>query len=543
MISNINDKISFNTSVESPTKHNGFNSNYKNNCNGFLNENTRIINPYSDRSEIDNEIDSIDNKDDTNTGVVETLKPTLLDEILDNYGYRFHMIRVIFLSVILYYLSSYMIYHVSSYLLILKREFKISDDISSLLGCLAFGCKAIGCIVETQITKFLSRRNLIISSILILLILNIFLAFVFQLWVYFIFIIIGCFIAGILDPLNISVLCESLPIRFRGFFLCFSYTGFSLNNCIQYFLISEFSQENSTDINVILHINSIITLLFFVLLLVFFRDSARHHLIQEKYKEAYETINDFTERPLTEEEKKKIKTQSAKGNKIIHETQLKAIFASIYIRRTIILLILNFSYNFMTDGVSYILNLILDDSIPDSTEQKVSQQGAIIYLFGLFSYVFCGFITEINCIGRKFALNICSAFVCLFSILFIWNQQNYLVWLTLLLINSNATTSLGIAFVSESYPTKIRDISQGFLNSTSNLGSFFGQLIFMKLYNISKTNNLTFLYLVVNSVICIVLVFFIKNEMNKKPLDNLIENAQSDNESVDCKTFEEIKVK
>lgn len=459
--------------------------------------------------------------------ISEKSKPTLLDEILDNYGYKFQIIKVIVLSVLLYYLSSYMIYHLSCYLLIVKREFHISDDLLTVLACLGFGFKALGCFLTGQMTKIFARKSLLSLSILILLLLNIFLAFFFKLWVYFIFLIVGCFIAGILDPLNIDVLCESLPITFRGFFLCFTYTGFPLNICIQYFLITNYSEGDVTDINLVLHINTAIIILIFILIFGFFRDSARHQLIKENYKEAYEILNNLTEAPLTDEAKELIKKQSCKGNRIIHEESLKNIFSPVYIRTTILFIFLNFSYNCMTDGVSYILNLILLDSIPDSDEKKISYDGMILYFYGMTSYLLCGIVTEISCLGRKFGLAFCSFLVCLFSVLFILNPQNYFPWITLLILSTNSTTSLSISFVSESYPTKIRDVSQGFMNSIANTGSLVGQFVFIILYKISKTKT-TFIYMIMNSLVCIVLVFFIKNEMYRKPLDNIYEGVQSE---------------
>lgn len=481
---------------------------------------------YSESDEKNGEINSNESGNKRNVLIEEILKPTLLDEILNRYGYKFHMIRVIVLSVLLYYLSSYTTYHFSGYMIIIKREFKISNNNISLLGCLAFGFKILGCLFAEEMTKFLSRKILVIYSILILFFLNIFLAFVFQLWVYIVFLIFGCFIAGILDPLNISILCESLPIRFRGFFLCSTYTGFILSQLFQYILITNFSQGNSTDINIILYINSIIILLIFVLLLVFFRDSARHQLTQENYKEAYETIKDFKEKPLTLEEKKIIKSQSALGNKIIHETNLKIIFSSAYIRRTIIFIILSFSYNCMLDGFTDIINIILKDNIQNSNEEIISHKAMVIEIFGLITYISCGFITEITFIGRKLALIISSLLIIVVSIIFLLYPLAYFPILIILNIITSWPGSLLMAFVSESYPTKIRDISQSFINAVCNFGSFTGQLIFIQMYNIYKI-KFTSTFAVVNSIICIIIVFFLKNETNGKPLDNLLESVQS----------------
>jgi len=411
-----------------------------------------------------------------------------------------------------------MIYHVSCYLLIVKKEFNLTDDMLTIIACVGFFSKAIGCLLTGPTTNMISRRSLLLFNILILIGLNIFLTFFWKLWAYFIFLIIGCYIAGNIDPLNIDVLCESLPIKFRGFFLCFSYTGFPLNICVQYFLINSYSKQNDTEIKTIMHVNSLIIIGIFIIMIAFFKDSVRHQLIKENFDNAYYMLDKMSENPLSQDDKKLIKYQSYKGNKVIQEASIKEIFTPNYLNTTLLFICLNFSFNSMTDGVSFVLNLILFDFIPNSDEQKISQEGLKLYLYGLFAYVFCGILTEIPIIKRKLGLFITSAMILTFSLLFFFNSYNYFWWLNFLLIACNASTSLSISFVSESYPTKIRDTSQGFMNSIANFGSLVGQLIFMSLYNISKTNT-TLIYSMVSSSICMFLVFFVKKEMHRKPLD------------------------
>lgn len=465
------------------------------------------------------------NENQNNYNIIEDLDSenlaykVLLDKIMDQYGYRFQIIKVIVGSILLSYLSSYMIYHVSCFLLVVKKEFNLADDMLTILACVGFFFKALGCMLTGPTTNIVSRRSLLLFNVLILIALNFMLTFVWKLWAYFIFLIIGCYIAGNIDPLNLDVLCESLPIKFRGFFLCLSYTGFPLNICIQYFLISSFSQQNETDIITLLHINSLIIIVIFILMIIFFKDSIRHELIRENYDSAYKLLNNMSESPLTQEEKEIIKYQSIKGNNSISEASIKEIFSPYYLSTTLLFICLNFSFNSMTDGISFVLNLILSDNIPKSNEEIISWEGMKLYLWGLLAYAFCGILTEIPFIKRKLGLFITSAMILSFSILFYFNPYNYFWWLNFLLIACNASTSLSISFVSESYPTKIRDTSQGFMNSVANFGSLVGQLIFMSLYNISKTNT-TLIYTLVISFVCMFLIFLVKKETHRKPLDH-----------------------
>jgi len=443
---------------------------------------------------------------------------SLLDKILVEYGYRYQIIKVIIGSILLSFLSSYMIYHVSCFLLVIKKEFELNDEMLTLLACIGFFFKSMGCLLTGYQTNVISRRSLLLIDILILLVLNIGLTLIWNIWAYFVFLILGCFIAGNIDPINIDVLCESLPIKFRGFFLCFSYTGFPLNIFLQYFLINFFSEADNTQIKNILHLNSLVILLIFILMLVFFKDSIRHQLIKEKYETAFEMLNKLIKNPLSNEEKELIKIQCKNGNKEIQNASIKEIFSPLYLATTLLFICLNFSYNSMTDGMSFVLNLILSDFIQNFDEKKISHEGMKLYLVGLFAYAVCGILTEIPFIKRKFGLFITSAMILNFSVLFFLNAENYFWWLAFLLFFCNASTSLSISFVSESYPTKIRDVSQGFMNSVANIGSLAGQLIFMNLYHISKANT-TLIYTMINSFICIFLILLIKKEMYSKPLD------------------------
>jgi len=47
---------------------------------------------------------------------------------------------------------------------------------------------------------------------------------------------------------------------------------------------------------------------------------------------------------------------------------------------------------------------------------------------------------------------------------------------------------LFLLVLCESYPSKIRDLSKGFMNSIANFRSFARQLIFISLYDINKDN-------------------------------------------------------
>ncbi len=89
--------------------------------------------------------------------------------------------------------------------------------------------------------------------------------------------------------------------------------------------------------------------------------------------------------------------------------------------------------------------------------------------------------------------------------------------------------SIALVFVSEIYPSKIRDSSQGYFLSVNNLGGLLGQSIYM--YIIKKNINFPFYVSICVITLITILLFFVKHDTNNKALD--IYNDIEDNEEAE----------
>jgi len=387
--------------------------------------------------------------------------------------------------------------------------------------------KILGCFFSGYLLKIIDRRSLILISNIATLLMNILINCHLNTFTYSVFILIGSYFSGILDPINIDVLCESLPIKFRGFFLCFTYTGFAISTFLQYFLIWCFSKNNSNETNMILVllINSLLILSIGIFSYFFYDDTARHLIIGKENEKAFQILEKYKKNPLTYEEKKTITKQILKSNEKIGEANLKEIFQGKYLRITILFIFMNVLSNSNSDGMSFVSNDITVENIPGANEAKVSSIGMKCSSFQLFSYLFAGILSETPFLGSKYGLIVCAFFSAFFSFLYLINSKNFVIWIGLNQLIINSYVSLSISFVSESYPTKIRDLSQGFMNSMANLGSLLGQSIYSLLYYHYKSNILMVIG-IINGFLMIFVVYFVKQETQDKPLDTIFEEEE-----------------
>jgi sugar phosphate permease len=454
-----------------------------------------------------------------------------LDNIINNYGYGYRTILIIINSILLFIASSYIIYHLSVFNFILSSQSKISKNTLGVLGTLAYTMKILGCFFSGFLLKIMKRKTLILISITSTLFMNILININLSPVTYTIFILVGSYFSGNIDPINIDILCESLPIRLRGFFICLSYTGFALSSFMQFFFIWCLTKKdsNETNMNLVILINSIIIILIGIFTYFIFDDSVRNLIIKKENEEAFKSLEKYYDKEKTylkKEEKDFIIKQVLKSNEIIQEEGLNEIFKGNYLQITIIFIIMNILSNSYVDGNSFISNDITIENIPKANESSISKYGMVNYFFQLFAYVLAGTLAELPLIGRKYGLLICGIFTGLFSFIYLVNRENFIIWIGFGQLFGNAYVALSISFASETYPTKVRDIGQGFINSMANLGSLIGQISYNEIYTIHKSKT-TMIIGIISSLLMAFVMCFVRGETKNKPLDSNMEEKVS----------------
>jgi len=472
----------------------------------------------------------------------------LLDKIISEYGYRFQIIKIIIISIFLNFITSFVIYHVSSYLLVIEKELKTETTMSQenlgiMLSCICYSFRAFGCFTFIFIVKSFSRRTLIFFSLSIIFSLNVLITIKLNLWTYLAFLIFGCFCAGIIDPITLDVLCESLPIRLRGFFMCLYSLGAPLSQTSQFIFLKIIYDESKNNFQMVLLTGTLLILLLIILIIIFFEDSPRNLIVTEDLSRAYSQLEKMQNPPrsLTDSEKNTLYTQIHYGLNNLVIKDFSSIFSPLFLRTTLIFIGIIICFKSVDDGISAVLTLYLQKILGTSDQKLIGLDGTKIYLISSLAPLLSGVLIEIKFLGRKFTLMITAVLLLISYFLFHVNLSNYILWLGLLNVFTNSSSCIVFTLITETYPTKLRDISEGFFSCIGAIGSLIGNMAFMSIFKLGM--NAPFYLQIGNSIISLVLVYFIKYETCQKELDVYFNNNNKylDKDMHDDNNKEEMK--
>lgn len=221
----------------------------------------------------------------------------------------------------------------------------------------------IGSATVNLLLKILTRRQVIILSIIGMIISNLIISLVHNVIVFAIFRFIGSIFLGFNNVLILNILAEYLPVKFRGFVLNIVCVTASLG--IIYFLLfckiyDPQLSYNPLDKNSQQDFNSAIFSIFYIeiinLFLVYFflKDSPRNLLMNDKIDEAKEILNYYVGRELTQEEidsvyyNVKNTGENQFGKK---HSDFKLLFSRRYVKLSILMIIIYFFYSFTIYGM------------------------------------------------------------------------------------------------------------------------------------------------------------------------------------------------
>ena len=460
----------------------------------------------------------------------------LIDKIISEYGYKIQIIKIIIISFFLNFISNYILFHVSSNLLVLEKSFSSDLNMSTentgiFLSSISYISKAIGCISFIFLTKSFSRQTFITISLIIIFALNVLVSVSFNLWTYLAFIILGCFCSGIIDPINSDVLCETLPIRLRGFFMCVFSLGSPFSQTLHFIFLNKIYVESKGNFQEALFAGSFLILLLGLFIILFFEDSPRNLILREDLIKAHSQLEKFLNptRSLTDSEKNILYTQMHYGLNNRLSKCISSIFSPLFLRTTLLFIGIVVCIKSIDDGMSAVLTLYIQKILGSNDDNLIGLEGIKINAFGMLGPIISGVLIEVKYLGRKLTLMISAILLLLCYVLFQVNIANYILWLGLLTVFCNSSTSNLVTLITETYPTILRDISEGFFNCVSALGSLIGNLVFLSLFKLN--NNAPFYFQIGNGFVSLILVFFIKYDTCQKQLDVFTNNNDSEEEN------------
>lgn len=457
------------------------------------------------------------------------LNTNLIDEIINNYGFGIHTIKLLICNMLADMIVGYYLRSTSNFYIYLNQQFKFSQLFWTNLTISLLFIKSLSCLITGYLLdrKIFMRFTLLKIFLFFCIAANATLLIKFTLWTYIITISIGVFCTGGLDIVIMNNLVESLPSKYRGALMVFSHTSI-YSDLVQNVLLNSFSIKNQTNINAVIWINLTIIILITLLNLFCSHNSIRHLLNNENYDEAYKYLEELRIEKLTNEEKEIIKKEFLYSNNINLEKKqkngsgrlenFKLIFSEKYLKITICFITIGCIVYYCRAGITNMVPMYLKGIIPDSNVKKVSQEQSIINILMFLSYPLGAFMIETSFSGRRISLIFLQG-LCALSLLFnIFFYKAYGFCAIFLMIIYALSHIIGI-FISETYPTYLRDITQGFFFFISNLFSILGVLVNMSL--IYNHKYLPFLMGFILMFISTIASLFITHDTKNKNLDIL----------------------
>ena len=460
-----------------------------------------------------------------NFGAVYKSQFTLLDKIINDYGYGWEVNKIIFSAFLCFILNGYLTTSYCSFMLGFKKKFNLTTNQISFIGmgfCLS---KFVTNFLIGFITNLFGRMFVLKSSLIFKFIFNLFISLFCEYKIIFIVEFINGFFAGIFEITSFNVACEFIPVRFRGWFLLTIWNGYTVGVLFRNLIMLKIMPEHDpSGLPKVLYLCSLVILLCIILGCIFYTDSPRNYIINEKYEDALKIIKKMKNNDsfFTEAVNKEI-FDSVPPKTIFNFSiaNYKEVFKNGMFFTGFLLLIICFSGTMINDGFQLVLNLILEkvkNSDKSAHTRTILMENIIINSIALPSNLVVGAFTEFKIFGRKYTQFIGYLIMGMVMIPVIINPNIASTFFIFFMFFACITNMVNV-YVSEVYPTKVRDWSLGMIQGSGYLGSFIAQYLFVYLndLNVYYCPILFFVIYTLNGILCSMLIV----EPMGQPLDLL----------------------
>jgi sugar phosphate permease len=340
------------------------------------------------------------------------------------------------------------------------------------------------------------------------------------------------FFAGVFEITSFNVACEFIPVRFRGWILLTIWNGYNVGVLFpNLIMLKTMPDHDPSGLPKTLYLCSLVILLCTVFGCVFYTDSPRNFIINGKRNEAIKILKKMKkdDKYFTEEIKKEI--YESVPPKTLSDFSLmnyKEVFEHGMFMTGILLLFICFNGTMINDGFQLVLNLILEkvkQSDKSAHTRTVLMENITINSIALPSNLIMGAFAEFRILGRRNTQSIGYILMGLVMIPVIINPNTASTFFIFFMFFTCITNMVNV-YVSEVYPTKIRDWALGMIQGSGYLGSFIAQYLFVYLNDLSVyyCPILFFVICVLNGICCMMLTV----EPMGKPLD--IHTKEDDSE-------------
>lgn len=465
-------------------------------------------------------------------GSVDKTKFTLLDKLINDYGYGWEVNKIIFSAFLCFILNGYLTTSYCSFMLGFKKKFDLNSNQISLIGmgfCLS---KFVTNFSIGFLTNLLGRMFVLKFALIFTFICNLLISLFCEYNVIVIVEFLNGFFAGVFEITSFNVACEFIPVRFRGWILLTIWNGYNVGVLFpNLIMLKTMPDHDPSGLPKTLYLCSLVILLCTVFGCVFYTDSPRNFIINGKRNEAIKILKKMKkdDKYFTEEIKKEI--YECVPPKTLSDFSLmnyKEVFEHGMFMTGILLLFICFNGTMINDGFQLVLNLILEkvkQSDKSAHTRTVLMENITINSIALPSNLIMGAFAEFRILGRRNTQSIGYILMGLVMIPVIINPNTASTFFIFFMFFTCITNMVNV-YVSEVYPTKIRDWALGMIQGSGYLGSFIAQYLFVYLNDLSVyyCPILFFVICVLNGICCMMLTV----EPMGKPLD--IHTKEDDSE-------------
>ena len=461
------------------------------------------------------------------------------------------------------------------FLIPIKKFYNLSNFELQIISSILFIGFALGCYLNGFLLSKFRRRQIIINSYIAVFIFHTILSFVPYIIIFSISRFFIGFFLGLIIPISLNSLSEFLPIKNRAFLLTSIWAFLSIGQgCNAIFMLIGMPNFEIDNMKYVIFSLNILIIIAFVLNDNFYLESPRYLLMKNENEETFNFLNQMliqiNEEKLSDEEKENIINENNKNNNIKQENEYITLFSKKYYQTTILSIGITFILSFLFYGIILISTLTMKDfnkmnnqiiknnsitlninnTINNNTNnkndniiknlgdedlnktnnyKKILLSQIISAFLSMFGCLIGGAFSEIPYFGRKKTtyygfIIIC---ICLILILLIGKDfftEFYSIYLTATIVSFNVY----LTYIVEVYPTKVRDISSGFLFGCLRVGGFLSQFIYLSM------NKIHFLFPYFFSFLMATLgAFFtykLPYETCNQPLDFNLDSEENEND-------------
>ena len=461
-------------------------------------------------------------------------KPSkLIDQLYDKAGYSAYQKLQVFIACLINIVIGVESLLLNLIVVQLEHEWQIrSVHTATLVASFGVGT-GIGGYLSGYLADNLGRKKVLLYSLMTMIVFGLASVYVKDFYVFLVFRVFVSIGVGIVKMIVTSYLVEWIPKKNRSFVMSITQV-YSVGN-----IIINLSALLCIENNKLVHWrylfigSSSLTILSILLLAVFSQESPKFHLSKMNFEEAFKSLTKIHKHPLTELEKNIIKAEIAVEESHQIKTSVSVMFTPLFLKASLLLIGIRVFSSLINAGSLYILPILLGklhikDAQPNdkSADHTFNQYDAI---FGYFisnliavpSPMLRGFLSELKILGRKYTLflscvlGLIAIILCLifFDLLSLFSGISRMAF--------TATTGLLNIYIVEIFPTKIRTLSLGFINSITRIGPVLAPFICSALEGYMIMGS--FYFFGVIAFICCVLNLLLPYETRDLDMDNMEE--------------------